>query len=287
LVVLILHKPGNKSKKMFRAVRAVAPRVLKQQGAFVAQQRCVAKPAWVKDSLVKVYESNFETEVYPEEVVAGEHVTFAKLLFKFGQVEKAEDKYVTDLTTNFAAAKAKAGAFWNDKDIGTDAAFAGLSDGVRFTLAWMQKSQQLEKLESVTDIFKLYVASSRKSIEASVTLYGPDKAKNSAAAKDAATKLMEVYFTSKKGWKLNIVEVNSGGSINGFRVNVGGMTFEDVDAIKAASAAGAEADLTECTTVPVAKFRATVWPDNIESEVLSQWCSDLSAYDAEEARYGA
>lgn len=274
---------------MFRAVRAVAPRVFnKVQGAVVTQQRFAGKPAWAKDGLVKVYESNFEADKYPEEIVAGEHVVFSKLLFKFAQAEKAEDKYVTDLTTGLAAAKAKAGAFWADKDIGTDDAFKGLSDGVRFTLAWMQKSQLLDKIDSVTDIYKLYVASSRKTLMASVTLYGPDKGKNSTAAKDAATKLMDAYFSEKKGWKLNIDETNLGGSINGFRVNVGGMTFEDTAAIKAAAAAAtSSADLTECTTVPVAKFQPTVWPENIEADVLSKWTQELSLYDAEEARYGA
>lgn len=274
---------------MFRALRAVAPRAALRQGAVgVAQQRGAAvKPVWAKDALVKVYESDFEAAVYPEQIVAGSHLVFSKLLFKFAQTEKAEEKYITDLTTNFPTAKSKAGAFWADKDIATDDAFKGLSDGVRFTLSWMQKSRLLEKTDSVTDIFKLYVNSSRKTMVAQVSLYGPDKAKNSAAAKEAATKLMEVYFPDKKGWKLTLDETSTAGAINGWRVNVGGMTFEDVAAIKAASAAAtASADLSECTAVPVVKFRATPWPENIEAEVLSKWTQDLSLYDAEEARHG-
>eukprot|EP01063_Lacrimia_lanifica_P036592 TRINITY_DN7300_c0_g2_i1.p1 TRINITY_DN7300_c0_g2~~TRINITY_DN7300_c0_g2_i1.p1 ORF type:complete len:274 (+),score=138.44 TRINITY_DN7300_c0_g2_i1:59-880(+) len=257
----------------------------------MSQMRFQAAPAWATPKFIEIFNTDFASATYPVNAMGGDHLLFSKLMFQIAQAEKKEEKYVKDFAALLqASAAGNFGTFWRtETDVATAKEFASMEPGMKFVLKWMQSSNAMEHLEDVAKIFTVYAKAAKKTVVVPVTLAGlPDsQTKAAAAARKAAEETLNAA-ADRKGWKIEFEYFVDPGIIDGWRVEVDGLVVEDMSAYLAArdNAASAAASV-DYLSGPTMTSVATTWPRNAETEILSQWCEELSLFDAEEAKYGA
>lgn len=233
--------------------------------------------------LVKLYNSNFDAEAYPVDIVPGDSTLFAKFLYKAAEPKKELDGILKDFDTINTVAK-KLGVFWErHADLEAVAEFKALNPATQFTLRWMQTNGVLEQLPAVRSTYETYVNAQKKRVVAKVSLKGSatDNAAEAAAAKVAAAELQKT-IASATGCTLDFQFTVDPTIVSGYTLELSG---KFVNAAKGAESNAAVQDI-DYTAIPVGKLLKTLWPENVETDVLRRYCEQHSQFDAEEAKNG-
>lgn len=245
----------------------------------IAAVRCYTPP----EDLKKLYNSKFENEAFPLNIVPGDSTMFAKFLYKSAEAKGTFDTILKDFDT-IAAAATKLPVFWErTANVETIAEFKSLSPATTFTLVWMENNGMLELLPSVRDAFETYVNAQRK--KAVVKIFVAD-AKDTAAVNEAKKVAQELHKETKdlNGFTLEYKTLVDKSFVSGFAVELAGQFVNQAKG--AETVAAKSSDDVDYTNVPVPKFNKTVWEDNVETEVLRKYIDQMAQYDAEEAKTG-
>jgi len=240
---------------------------------------------------IKLYESNFTAGPFPVEFAQSDVVQYAQFLYKLG--EQKNENYLKDFD---ALAKLKLPVFW---ERGTDV--TGYSDVTKvvsanfvFCLRWMQVEDNLEKVASVRSFYEtLLNAKLKKSVVNVFT--NAESVSNGELQQLAKAKVVEMMKTHpvlkpKAGYTLEYKftvdsTVPKGSGL--FYAEVEGVSISTIPQIRSDEVSGpgvGEVDYTN--VVSVKQILKTVWPDNIETDVLRKYLDYLAQLDMEEQIVG-
>jgi len=248
-------------------------------------RRTYTPPAAMKE----LYQSDFERQAFPTDIVPSDSTLFAKFLYKAAEKTGNFDAITGDFGAINAAAK-KLPIFWERTAVIDDVKeFASLSAPTLFVLNWMRANGMLENLAEVQAAFETYVNAKAKKVVAKIYV-APGEEKNATtvnAAKEAAQKLQK-QSASIATFSMDYRVAADSTIKSGFSVDVNGAFVSTAKGQDAMEGAGGDAAAKEVdyTAVPAAKYPKTKWEDSIETEVLRKYFDQLAQYDAEEAKYG-
>jgi hypothetical protein len=236
--------------------------------------------------LTKLYQSDFDHQQFPCDIVPSDATLFAKFLYKSAEASNNFETITKDFQT-IAAASKKLPVFWQRSiTLETVAEFKGLSPATTFTLFWMQSNGMLEIIPNVEESFATYVNAKQKKAVAKVYV-NPKQVGDAAVlakAKEIATKL-QAANKALAGFNLVILPVPDVDIVSGFAVDLAGAYHSEAKGEEIKTGSGAEKEI-DYTQVPASKFVKTKWEDSAETEVLGKYFESLAKYDAEEAKIG-
>ncbi|EPY37409.1 hypothetical protein AGDE_06525 [Angomonas deanei] len=228
--------------------------------------RCYTPPA----DLAKLYDSNFDKEAFPTNIVPSDSVLFAKFLYKAAEPKKNFDAILKDFNT-IAAAVPNLPVFWERTcRVEELKEFKGLSAPTVFTLQWMQSNGMLDLLPDVAEVYEAYVNAQTKRV--SVKIYvAPGKAGDKTVV-DAAKKAAEEAVKANKefaGLTPNYKILVDRTIVDGFSLDVQGVFINKARWAASATATGATAE-TDFTTPPRRQPEETVFGGQYSDRSASQ-----------------
>jgi F0F1-type ATP synthase delta subunit len=245
-------------------------------------RRFYAPPAALKE----LYQSDFDRQAYPVDIVPSDATLFAKFLYKAAEKSGNFDSILGDFAKIGEASK-KLPIFWERTAVIDDIKeFSSLTAPTIFVLNWMRSNGMLEQIADVSAAFETYVNAKAKKVVAKIYV-APGQEKNAGivnAAKEAAQKLHKAAAATAN-FTLDYKVVADSAITEGFSVDVNGAFVSNAKGADVADASAAAKEV-DYTSVPASKFAKTKWEDSIETEVLRKYFDQLAAFDAEEAKYG-
>lgn len=236
--------------------------------------------------LTKLYQSDFDHQQFPCDIVPSDATLFAKFLYKAAEANNGFEAISRDFQT-IAAASKKLPVFWQrSANVENIAEFKGLSPATTFTLFWMQSNGLLELIPSVEESFATYVNAKQKKTVAKVYV-NPSQVGDAtllAKAKEVAAKL-QAANKALNGFTLVVQAIPDSDIISGFSVDLAGAYHIEAKGVEVKSGSGVAKEV-DYTQVPASKFTKTKWEDSAETEILGKYFESLAKYDAEEAKIG-
>lgn len=263
-------------------MRRVASRIASLASAATVARRLYTPPADMK----ALYQSAFDREAFPVEIVPSDSTLFAKFLYKAAEKNNGFDAVLKDFNAIEATSK-KLPVFWErTAKVDDIKEFASLSPAVLFTLNWMGANGMLEALPAVRTAFETYVNAKNKKVIAKIYV-APGKEADAATVNEAKAAAQQLHKgnAAVSGFALEFKVAADPEIVSGFAVDVGGAYASTAKGADAQGAAGAAREV-DYTQVPASKVSKTKWADSVETEVLRKYFEQLALYDAEEAKVG-
>ena len=236
------------------------------------------------EELKKLYESDFDKQKFPADVVPSQTSIFAQFLYKAAEPKNGQDAILKDLEAIAKASKTLP-VFWERTiDVEKQAEFKGFQPATIFTLKWMQANGMLGELSTVRATFETFCNAKNGRIVAKVYLPGPEK-DHAAAVKEAKEIAAKIQASAGNKNKLEFNFVEESDFASGYAVEVCDQYYSTAKGKYEKSEKASAADV-DYTNLPAHTPIKTKWEDNIETEVLRKYIDQLSKYDLEEQTNG-
>ncbi len=238
------------------------------------------------DDLKKLYESDFDKQKFPADVVPSQTSLFAQFLYKAAEPKNEQSAILKDFEAIAAASKSLP-VFWERTiDVEKATEFKSLNPATVFTMKWMQSNGMLSELSTVRATFETFCNAKNGRIVAKIYLPGPEK-DFAAAVKEAKEIAAQLQSQSPKysSQKLDFLVVEESDFASGFAVEVCDRYYSTAKGKNEKSEQSATVNI-DYTNAPAHTPIKTKWDDNIETEVLRKYLDQLAKFDIEEQTNG-